>query len=204
MSLSAARNDDQRFEKFPVERRRIKLSSLLTMIFFDPEEAEPDEADFVLVDDLFKMEGTQSSTEPGINFQKAIPNAGPLIGPVVFTLIPRYCYQYITAPLSRRIRRALILTAKRYSLEINTTRVRPVFVQWEVEIPNGFDAVHLMQLFQKDLDAELHENSVWRRQDFENASFWSDNCLIQRAEDVPDQKQLIRFVNNNQILRNCD
>lgn len=170
----------------PDEAEFISLDDLFAMAEKNDDPAE--EADFISLDELFNLAGDASSEA------EAKRNA-PLTGPVIFTLIPRHRYQFIDGTLSRVIRRCLMMTACEEGVKLLKTRIRPVFIQWQLELEDGMKAEQLVALFRLRLDEEIgaihHLN---------NESYWSDNCLIQPGTEEMTINHMMRFINTYQEL----
>lgn len=213
MSLLRKQTTDQntRIELFPVKKTQVKFCAPPEMIFFEPEEAVPDEADFIRLDDLFRIEGVSISQtaqkDPASDkvspeqMEKPVTQQEPstLNGPVTFMLIPRFRYQYVDAALSRIIRHSLIKRARTESKTLIFTRVRPLFIQWQLEITEGEDALRLMKAFRNDLDEEIQKYALKNPRREVPSPFWADDCMIQSAEESLSDTQLICFINRYQL-----
>ncbi len=145
----------EKFENITGEPEPDRTETFPEMIFFDPDDIA-EEADFIRVDDLFRME-----------------NAVPA-GPVLFTMFPRRAGQYIAGPFIRVLQRTLILTGLRLERPAIKTRVRPRFVQWLSELSETDDAEALVREFRADLEIQA---DLYR--DLEDGErFWADSCFV--------------------------
>ena len=96
-------------------KEQIPADNLPELIFFEPDDT-PEEADFIRVDDLFRLEPDA---------------AADLRGPFTFVLFPRKAGWFIGSRMALLIRRTLILCSVRDEFPIERIRVRPMFVQWQ-------------------------------------------------------------------------
>lgn len=157
------------FEKFPVEKRQIRLEDPPELIFFDVDEDE-DEAEFIRVDDLFQLEQEDA---PG------------LTGKISFTLFPRKGGEFIGSRFSRMIHRTLILSALRMQKRVEKIRVRPFFVQWQIELTAEDEPEILAKEFRADLEFQTDN----LRNLNEEERFWADSCFVRPADkEIADDK----------------
>lgn len=145
-------------EKFSIEKQSIRAEEPPELIFFDVDDVS-EEADFIRVDDLFRME------------EEA---AGKVAGPVWFTLFPRQSGQLLTVRLSRILRRTLYLSGIRLEKPAEKIRIRPGFAQWQLDLGDADDPKGLMREFRADLEAQA---GMLLGYDGEKR-FWADSCFI--------------------------
>ena len=160
-------------ERFPIEKRSVHAEEPPELIFFDVDDVS-EEADFIRVDDLFRLEGEAS---------------GKLIGPVWFTLFPRQSGQYLTARLSRIFRRTLILSGLRLEKPAEKVRIRPVFAQWRIDLGEEDDPEKLMREFRTDLEAQAGMLLGYD----EEKRFWADSCFICPENDRITDEMISRM-----------
>lgn len=150
--------ENRDFEQFPAEKKQIRYEESPELIFFDVDEVS-EEADFIRVDDLFAMD----------------PEAElPLVGAVSFTLFPRKSVDLISGRMSRLIQRTLPLCAARFEKALEKVRVRPKFVQWQIELTAPDEAENVAKGFRDALEDQIRANRG--KQDTE--AFWSPNCFV--------------------------
>ena len=152
------KNQDREIEQFPVEKRQIRWTEPPELIFPDVDE-DPDEADFIRVDDLFKMEAGQTEK---------------LTGRLSFTFFPNKKGDVIGSRLSRLIRRSLLLCAVRLEKSLEKVRVRPKFVQFRVDLGDPDAAEEIAREFRNDLEDQM----VFMRKDQNEERFWSSSCFV--------------------------
>ena len=159
---------DRDFERFPVEKKQIRFEEPPEMFFFDVDE-DVEEAAFIRVDDLF-------ADDPEI--------ASKLTGKLTFTLFPRRSEDLVDSRMSRLIHRTMILTGIRVERPLEKIRIRPVFVQWQIELFDNDEPEQLAKDFRAGLEELIHEQ---KRISQENR-FWSDNCFVSPADqEIPDE-----------------
>lgn len=159
---------DREFERFPVEKRRIRFEEPPEMIFFDVDE-ESEEAEFIRVDDLF-------TEEP--------ETAAKLTGKLSFTLFPRKSGEIIESRLSRLIHRTMVLTGLRLERQVEKIRIRPTFAQWQIDLPESDEPEQIVREFRADLEELLHS----KENDSQIETFWSDNCFVSPIDkEIPDE-----------------
>ena len=145
-------------EKYPVEKRQIRAVEPPPLIFFDVDEDE-EEAEFIRVDDLFKV------------IDPFIPDGN---NSYTFTLIPRRKTQIIDSKTSRLIHKTMILTAFRLLHPIEKIRIRPMFVQWQLMLEEADDPEKIVREFRFDL-----ENQFGNLLNYQNdESFLADTCFV--------------------------
>ena len=159
---------DQEIEQFPAEKRRICYEEPPELIFFDVD-GETEEADFIRVDDLFTMDKQ---------------NQTPLSGHLTFTLFPQISGKLIDSRSSRLIHRSLVLTALRLQHPLEKVRVRPRFVQWQIELNEKDKADELAREFRDDMEDQIL--SIQLSDKIER--FWSNNFFVCPIEkEIPDE-----------------
>ena len=161
---------DSEIELFPAEKKTIRFEEPAELIFFDTDE-DPEEAEFIRVDDLFREEGEPSRK---------------LSGPVFLTLFPRKNGTYIGSRLARIIRRTLILSAAQLEKSLAKIRVRPLFVQWQIDLAEE-DTEQLIRAFRADLEEQIRN----LQGPGEDERFWSDSCfLFPAGKEIADDEIL--------------
>ncbi len=168
--------DNQRMteiERFPIEKQSVGAEEPPQLIFFDVDDVS-EEAEFIRVDDLFRMDGEASAK---------------LSGPVWFTLIPRQSGRYLTARLSRIFRKTLILSGIRLEKPAEKIRIRPVFAQWQMDLDETDDPEKLMWEFRADLEAQA---GMLLGYDGEKR-FWADSCFICPENDRITDEMISRM-----------
>lgn len=161
------------FEQIPIEEQSGGAEDLPELIFFDVDD-EGEEAEFIRVDDLFRMEGEA---------------AAKLLGPVWFTLIPKQSGQYLTARLSRILRRTLFLSGIRLEKPAEKIRIRPVFAQWQIDLKETDDPETLMREFRTDLETQAGMLLGYD----EEKHFWADSCFICPENDRITDEMISRM-----------
>lgn len=187
--------DNENIETFSARRRIIHFGKRPEMLFFEPDELdhESDEVPFIRVDDLFSGHSGDGVSEKK---EKQISEKGKHGIEVVFTLILRHSHQSLNEELSKIVLQSLAATSFRESIRLLDARVRPVFIQWKTEIPEGRDPQKLVALYRRDLEYQL---VPYRPEDVSNEdTFWADDCLILPAEKEMSMEQVMRFVNKYQ------
>ncbi len=144
------------------------------LIFFDTDEL-PEEADFIRVDDLFRMEG-----DPGSSLK----------GPFSFVLFPRKAGQFIGSRLALLIRRAMILYAARAESSMERIRVRPMFAQWQSEL-NTTDRPEAVV---REIRNELETQASLLRDAEGGGRFWAGSCFVYPAENEFSDSDLNRLI----------
>ncbi len=171
----------------------IRLDDLAALA--ETSEDSEDEAPFIRVDDLAALAAKES---PVTSLKKPAVSGSGLI---IFTLIPRYRYQYITAAISRLIRKTLIDSAWKQHLNIEMTRVRPLYIQWEIKSETEETPDAVIAVFKKDLDDVLIRNQdAFFPERKKQPSFWADHYLIQKSEEAFSYKEIVKFINENQLI----
>ena len=148
--------NDAAFERFPVEKQRIRSEDPAELIFFDVDD-EGEEAEFIRVNDLFRLE-----TDPGLG------------GSFFLTLFPRNPERVISGRISRLIRRTLYLSAAGLQCNISKVRVRPHFVQWLTEPGETNDPELLTREFRADLEFQMSSVTGLAQ----GEQFWSESCFM--------------------------
>lgn len=145
------------------------------LIFFEPDDIA-EEAEFIRVDDLFR-------------------EAGELLpGRLLFTLFPGRKGRYLSARLSRAFRRALLLTGMRLEKTPEKVRIRPLFIQWQLDLSAEDDAGAVAGAFRADLEAQAD-----LLQDLpEGERFWSDSCFVCPENDLLTDEMINRLVTSYQ------
>ena len=155
------------FERFPAEKQRIRAEDPAELIFFDVDD-EGEEAEFIRVNDLFRLE-----TGPGSG------------GSFFLTLFPRSAERVISGKISRLIRRTLYLSAAGLQCRISKVRVRPHFVQWLTEPGETNDPELLTREFRADLEFQMHSVTGLAQEE----RFWSESCFMWFADSqINDEK----------------
>lgn len=161
------------FDKFPIEKQTVRAEEPPELIFFDVDDVS-EEADFIRVDDLFRMEGAD------------VPK---LSGHVLFTLFPRQSGQYLNGSLSRILHKTLIMSGLRLEKPAEKIRIRPRFAQWQVDLNETDDAEGLMREFRTDLEAQA---GTLLGYDGKNR-FWADSCFICPENDRITDEMISRM-----------
>ena len=112
------------FERFPIEKQSVRADEPPDLIFFDVDDVS-EEADFIRVDDLFRLEGDGGSK---------------LSGHVLFTLFPRQSGRF--------------LSGIRLEKPAEKIRIRPGFAQWQMDLNETDDPEQLMREYRADLEAQ--------------------------------------------------
>lgn len=160
-------------EQFPIEKQSVNAEEPPELIFFDVDDVS-EEAEFIRVDDLFRQEG------------EAIEK---LSGLVWFTIFPRQSGQYLSAALSRILRRTLILSGIRMEKPAEKIRIRPVFAQWQIDLKETDDPEKLMREFKTDLETQA---GILLGYD-EDKRFWADSCFICPENDRITDEMISRL-----------
>ena len=155
-------------EPFPAVKQRMKPDDLSDMIFFDVDE-ESEEADFIRVDDLFRLEGTSETA-----------------GPFFLTMFPKGADRIISEKTSRLIRRSLYLSAVRLGCSVSKVRVRPRFIQWFTEPAGDDDPEKLAREFRADLEFQM--NNLCGLKNGER--FWAGSCFMWSADSRVDDEKI--------------
>lgn len=188
-------------DKYPIVKKQVTFSAPPEMIFFDmdvDEDYDPEEVDFIRLDDLLgeAPEAGPAPAEDPKPLEPAPKKTRPLIGQTCFTLIPRRRYRFIDAKISPVIRRSLSMTAMEQKRELLLTRVRPLYLQWVLDIEFGEDPVRIMGEFRRNLEIEMRPFLL--RDLYANEFFWADECLIRPADETLTVNQMVRFINSYQ------
>ena len=161
------------FDRFPIEKKSVQAEELPDLIFFDVDDVS-EEADFIRVDDLFRLSGEASAV---------------LTGPVWFTLFPRQSGRYLTDRLSRIFRRTLILSGLRLEKPAEKIRIRPGFAQWQIDLKEADEPEKLVKEFRDDL--EMQAGNLL---DYEGKQhFWADSCFICPENDRITDEMISRM-----------
>ena len=160
-------------EKFPIEKKTVRAEEPPELIFFDVDDVS-EEADFIRVDDLFRLEGD------------SVPK---LSGHVLFTLFPRGSGQYLNGSLSRILHKTLILSGLRLEKPAEKIRIRPRFAQWQIDLNETDDAEDLMREFRADMEVQT---AVLLGLDGEKR-FWADSCFICPENDRITDEMISRM-----------
>ena len=153
---------DREFESFSAEKRQIRYEEPPELIFFDTDE-DIEEAEFIRVDDLFSGETAAGSR---------------LSGRLSFTLFPQKFGEIIDSRLSRLIRRMLILSAFRMQRPAVLVRVRPGFVQWQMDLDDSDEPELIAREFRADLELQLRGLKKMQPEE----RYWSLNCFVCPAD----------------------
>ncbi len=160
------------------EEERNPADELPELIFFEPDDT-PEEAEFIRVDDLFRME-PEAADERG--------------GPFTFVLFPRKAGTYISSRMALLIRRTMILCSVREEFPMEKIRVRPMFVQWQAD--PGEDAQP--EAIVREIRTELETQAALLRDTEEDARFWAGSCFVYRAENELSDNDLNRLIGTYQ------
>lgn len=169
---------DSGFEQFPVEKMQLEGEEPPEMFFFDVDE-ETEEAEFIRLDDLLRREG------------ESVPVRG---GPTSFTFFPRKYGTILKSRFSRLLRRTLILSASGMQYEPEKIRIRPLFVQWQIDLSETDDPEKIAREFRADLETQTC--SLLDLDDHE--SYWSDCCFISPADARVTDEVIIRLASRIQ------
>ena len=174
-----AEPDDRGIEQFPVEKKQIRFEEPPELIFFDVDE-ESEEAEFIRVDDLFAME-----PETGLS----------LTGLMAFTLFPRKKENVLSSHMSRLLQRTLILSAAHFEKTLEKVRVRPQFLQWQIELTDVDKAEEIAGEFRDALEAQVQTN----RKGPDTEPFWSPNCFVCPVDKEFSDEMIVKIAEKYQI-----
>ena len=180
-----------KIEKFPTEKKQITFDEPPEMIFFDLDEDpeyEPGEAQFIRVDDLLQIPPESSEEET--------PEPRKLTGRICFTLIPRRRCCFIDSRISPVIHRSIAMTALELNQDLLLTRVRPMFLQWELNLGEADDPLKIIGQYRRNLENEMRPYLMYEAHSDE--FFWADECLIRPAGESLSVNQMVRFINTYQ------
>lgn len=164
----------EEIERFPAEKRQIRFEEPPELIFFDVDE-EQEEADFISVDDLFRITEEEAKSR---------------CQTVRFTLFPDKKGQYIDSRLSRVIHRTLALSSLQLEKPLEKVRVRPAFIQWQLELGEEEETEPVAREFRTDLELQIHN---YKDLD-EGERFWAVSCLICPADTEITDDALNRII----------
>ena len=160
------------------ENERIPDDELPELIFFEPDE-QPEEAEFIRVDDLFRSV-TDSEAE--------------CRGPFTFVLFPRKAGGYIGSRLARLIRRTMILFSARAEYPMDRIRVRPMYVQWQSDPGETGEPEAIV----REIRTELETQAALLQNAEGDPRFWSGSCFVYRAENDMTDYELNRLIGSYQ------
>ncbi len=159
-------------DKFPIKKTSIHYEEEPEMIFFAPDD-EAEEAEFIRVDDLFEP-------EPDRN--------------IILTLFPARRCTFIKGELARAVTRTLALTALRLERPAEDIRVRPLFVQWRVELEDGDTPEQIAREVRADL--EVQARALLKLDD--DTNFWSTACFIRPADREMTIAAIVKMIEEYQ------
>ena len=160
-------------ERFPAEKRQIRIEEPPEMIFFDVDE-EAEEAEFIRVDDLFRIQPEE---------------VRGLTGLISYTFFPRKRGVFISGSFARLLRRTLVLLTSRFGIPAEKIRIRPLFVQWQIDLSEDDDPEMLAREFRTDLEAQARNIMDLEEDD----RFWSASCLVSRSGEEPEDDLINRL-----------
>ena len=161
------------FERFPIEKHSVRAEEPPELIFFDVDDVG-EEAEFIRVDDLFRLEGDGLSK---------------LSGHVLFTLFPRQSGRFLTERLSRILRKTLIMSGIRLEKPAEKIRIRPGFAQWQMDLNETDDPEQLMREYRADLETQAGMLLGYEG----NRRFWADSCFICPENDRITDEMISRL-----------
>ena len=161
------------FERFPIEKQSVRADEPPDLIFFDVDDVS-EEADFIRVDDLFRLEGDGGSK---------------LSGHVLFTLFPRQSGRFLTDRLSRILRKTLIMSGIRLEKPAEKIRIRPGFAQWQMDLNETDDPEQQMREYRADQEAQAGMLLGCEG----NRRFWADSCFICPENDRITDEMISRL-----------
>lgn len=164
-------------ERFSAEERQTDGEELPEMFFFDVDDVA-EEAEFIRLDELLAREGEETH---------------PLSGLVSFTFFPQKRDTYLSGRFSRLLRRTLILSAARMELPLEKIRVRPLFVQCRVRIP---DEGGIPEKLAREIRSDLEEQTKAVLALDEDDRFWSNHCFAAPADAEINDDEMIRLMEN--------
>ena len=160
------------------EKEQFPADDLPELIFFEPDDT-PEEAEFIRVDDLFRLEPEAAEEDRG---------------PFTFVLFPRRAGWFIGSKLALLIRRMMILRSLREDSPMEKIRVRPMFVQWQSD--PGEDGQP--EAIVREIRTELETQTALLRDTEEDAPFWAGSCFVYRAENEMSDSDLNRLIGSYQ------
>ena len=160
-------------ERFPAEKRQIRFEEPPEMIFFDVDE-EAEEAEFIRVDDLFRLDAEDAQS---------------LTGLTAYTFFPRKRGVFISGSFARLLRRTLVLLTSRFGTPTAKIRIRPRFVQWQIDLSEEDDPETLAREFRTELETQARNLLALE----ENDRFWSNSCLVSRGGEEPGDDLINRL-----------
>ncbi|MBR6088846.1 MAG: hypothetical protein IKP86_02860 [Anaerolineaceae bacterium] len=171
--------EDRDIEQFPEEKKQLHDNEPPELIFFDVDGV-PEEADFIRVDDLFRTEGAAENLLTGI---------------LSFTLFPQKTGTLIGSRLSRLIHRTLAVSAARQQHPLRKVRIRPRFVQWQLELGDGDDPAELAGEFRNDLELQFRVFTDTP----DHVRYWSNNCFVCPFDKELTDEAIVRIAESYQI-----
>ena len=149
------------------EKDNVPAEDLPELIFFDTDDI-PEEADFIRVDDLFRMETDSSPVKDDL---------------FTFVLFPRKKETYISSRMALLIRRTLILSSVRLEVPLERIRVRPMFAQWQSVLTGE----GLSEMIVRGVRTDLETQASLLRDAEEDSRFWAGSCFVYPAgKEYPD------------------
>ncbi len=162
-------------EKFPIKKTAIRYEAEPEMFFFSPDE-EAEEAEFIRVDDLFRL----GEEAPGRD--------------IILTLFPARRFTFIRGAPAQAFKRTIALTALRLERPAEDIRVRPLFVQWRVELEPGDSPEQIA----REIRADLEEQARVLLNINGERCFWSNACFIRPADRDITIAAVVKMIENYQ------